>query len=370
MATTVLSPYEADIVRGVIRYSDHAGNWSFFSFQNRPYADFEHIDLSQVEGVIGGFYDERWIDDVKRSGVVAVNTSNSLADADLPRVGVDDLAIGRMGAEHLLERGYPNFGFLVRGQNWYSKRRLEGFRAVIETQTGGTCHVLQPPANLSEDDEAPLPRWLAKLPKPIGIMAANDVRARQVIDCAVGLNLRVPEEVGVLGVDNDEFASVLAARSLSSIELDGHETGYRAAQMLEALLAGEKPNWPYWTKPLGILTRRSTDVTISQDTVVSNALRYIREHCAERITVEEVLAVVGVSQTTLEVRMKRAIGKTPHAAISQARVERAKQQLIGSASTIGEIARHCGFDRQERFNVVFKRLTGMTPSQFRKQRLR
>lgn len=368
VATTILSPYELDIVRGVIRYSDRAGGWRFFGSNNMPFAAFSDIDLTRVDGVIGGFYWPPWADAVRRAGVAAVNTSNGHEAIDLPRVGTDDLAIGRIAAEHLLGRGYPQFGFVGRGDNWYAHRRLEGFRAVIEQDAGRTCHVCEPPAGLSQDDPEPIGPWLAELPRPIGIMAANDVRARQVIDSATALGLRVPEDIGVLGVDNDEFASALAARTLSSVELDGRETGYRAAQMLEALIAGETPHSPRWVQPLGVLARQSTDVTISEDAVVTEALRFIRAHCAEPISVDDVLAEVGVSQTTLEVRMKKAIGKTPQLAISNARIDRAKKQLLETADTIGQIARDCGFARQERLNVVFKRLTGLTPGQFRQQR--
>lgn len=370
VATTILSPYELDIVRGVIRYSDQVGGWRFFGANNMPYAAFDDIDLSRVDGVIGGFYWAPWADAVRQAGVAAVNTSNSIAGIDLPRAGTDDLAIGRMGAAHLLERGYPQFGFVVRGDNWYSARRLEGFRSVIEGDAGRNCHVFRPPAGLSEDNDQPIPRWLEELPKPVGIMAANDVRGRQVIDCAAAIGLRVPEDVGVLGVDNDEFASALAARPLSSIELYGRETGYRAAQMLDALIAGRKPYSPYWTQPQGVRVRRSTDVMISQDTVVTKALEFIRDHCAEPITVDDVLDVVDVSRTTLEVRMKRATGQTPKVAISHARIERAKQQLLQTSKTVGQIARDCGFNRQERLNVIFKRFTRMTPGQFRRQRTR
>jgi LacI family transcriptional regulator len=370
VATTILSPYEQGMLRGVIRYSDQAGPWRFFGANNMPYAAFADIDLARIDGVIGGFYSPPWVTAVKEAGIAAVNTTNSRAEIDLPRAGTDDVAIGRMGAEHLLERGYPQFGYLGRGDNWYSHRRLAGFRSVIEEDAGRPCHICPAPPDLPEDDAGPIGPWLADLPKPIGIMAANDVRARQVIDEAVALGFRVPEDVGVLGVDNDEFVSALAARPLSSIALDGLATGYRAAQMLDALLSGQQPHSPYWVQPLGVQVRRSTDVSISEDAIVTEVLRYIRDHCAEPITVSDVLDKAGVSQTTLEVRMKRAIGKTPHAAIQGARIDRSKRMLVESNATIGQVAEACGFVRQERFNVVFKRETGMTPGAFRRQRAR
>lgn len=368
IATTQFTRYEQAVVRGVISYRDHADHWRFYQQHEAPYAKFDDIDLSQVDAVIGGFYEPAWVAQVKQAGIIAVNTSNSRESIDLPRVGTGDLAIGQMGANHLLERGYCHFGFLTRDNNWYSHRRLEGFREVIEDNASRTCHVYPPSSSKTPDDERPIARWLDALPKPIGIMAANDIRGRQLIDAAVTMGLRVPEDVGVLGVDNDEFASALAARPLSSIELHGHETGYRAAQILDALLAGEKPHSPLWIQPLRVVTRRSTDVTISQDEVVSKALQFIREHSGEPITVSDVLKAVDVSQTSLEVRMKQAIGKTPHVAINSAKIERARKLLNTTAMTIGQVAQQCGYTRQERFNVVFKRITGMTPSQFRQQR--
>jgi len=367
VATTILSPYELDIVRGVIRYSDHAGPWRFVGANNMPYAAFDALDLTQLDGVIGGFYTPKWADDVARAGIAAVNTSNSLGGIGLPRVGCDESSIARLAAEHLLERGYPHFGFVVRGDNWYSQRRLEGFRAAIAHDAGRDCHVLEPPAGSAEDDPEPILPWLKRLPRPIGIMAANDVRGRQVIDAAAALGLRVPEDVGVIGVDNDEFASALAAWPLSSVQIDGRTTGYRAAAMLDALIAGEAAPSPQWVQPVGIVARHSTDVTINQDAVVTEALRFIQDHCHEPIVVEDVLAQVAVSRTTLEVRMKRATGKTPQVAISSARIDRAKRRLIQTADPLERIARDCGYARREQFHVVFKRITGMSPGQFRQQ---
>ncbi|MDT8388889.1 MAG: DNA-binding transcriptional regulator [Lentisphaeria bacterium] len=368
VATTVLSQYEADIVYGVIRYSQLFGHWRFIGTRNRPHISFEDIDLNQVDGVIGGFYDQTWVEAVRDAGIPAVNTSNSMADVSLPRVGTDDLAIGRMGAEHLLECGYPQFGFVMRGDNWYSHRRLAGFREAVEAKAGRPCHILMPPPGLHEDAIEPIPEWLSRLPKPIGIMAANDMRGRQVIDCAVDAGFRVPEDVGVLGVDNDEMASALAATTLSSLKLNGIEAGYRAAGMLDALMAGKSPEFPVWLPPVGVVVRHSSDITVTFDDLVSRAMRYIHTYCQEPITVEDVLSHVRVSRTTLGVRMKRAVGKTPLAAIAHARVERAKKMLADSNATISEIAFECGFIRQEQLSVVFKRQTGMTPSEFRRQR--
>jgi AraC-like DNA-binding protein len=220
------------------------------------------------------------------------------------------------------------------------------------------------------DWDAALEPWLDSLPKPIGLMAATDARGRQVINCVTSMGLRVPDDVGVLGVDDNEFASALAARTLSSVQLNAREIGHRAAQMLDHLFAGAQPCSPYWVPPLGVKTRQSTDVTISADALVTRARGYIREHCTEPMTVEDVLEAMGVSRTTLEVRMKRAIGKTPQVAITSARVERAKQQLVATTLSVRQIARACGFDRHERLNVVFKRHTGLTPGEFRQQRSR
>jgi LacI family transcriptional regulator len=368
MAVMDRSTHEDRIVRGVIDYANHLGTWELVGRGTRPFISFADVDLGGVDGVISNFNEQSWVDVVSASDTPAVNTSSRFAHVPLPTVSNDDVAIGRMGAEYLLGRGFEHYGFLIAGDAGFSRQRLAGFRQVIEQHAGRTCHIPPDEVRLNPFGEGPLPGWLRDLPRPIAIMAATDTRGRQLINAARELDLRVPEDVAVLGVDNDEWLTALAT-PMSSIVTDGRQIGYRAARRLNQLMQGQAPpEEPEHIPPVGVATRRSTDISVGEDPLVMQALRYMRDHCGQSIAVEDVLNEVNVSRTTLETRMKRAIGQTPREAITRAQVDKAKDILISAAAPMGEVAQMCGFRRANHFSTVFKRLTGITPVQYRQQR--
>lgn len=370
IAVTYRSGYEEDVCRGIIDYRHDADHWLFCQAGHLPFQQFDQIDLTAVDGVIGNFHDQQLAQQVIEAGIPAVNFSSLLEDIPLPRVGPDDHAIGQMGARFLLERGFVNFAFLTRGDDWYSKRRLGAFRQVIEHDAGHRCNAFDQTSSDEEADLAAIERWLRELPRPIAIMAANDFRGRQVINIASRIGLRVPDDIAVLGVDNDEWFTSLVTTPLSSVNSCAREIGHRAASMLDQLMRGQPVSTPQWVEPAGVVSRRSTDVLLAEDPIVARALRYIRDHCAQTITVDDVLDELGISRRSLEVRLKRSAGITPQVAIFRAQVELAKTMLATTDQPMGRIALACGFQRQNHFNDVFKRMTGVTPGQYRKQRAR
>lgn len=365
----VVSPVRTDSsygsFLGVMDYKEHAAHWQLVGQPHNPIASLEEIDLGAVDGVIGFIRDRRWAGIVKRAGVAAVNFSNALADLPLPRVGHDDVAIGRMGATHLLERGFTNFAFLGAGRMWYTNRRLEGFRSVIEQETRRRCDIL---LSLPEmpDRRPRIREWLARLPKPVAIMSSSDSWGCQTIDTAMKIGLRIPEDVAVLGVDNDRWLTHVMPTPMSSIEVNWRAIGYRAAQMLDDLMAGKR-HASQWIPPIGVVARRSTDIVVTDDPVVWKALQFIRDHSSEPITVEDILVETDVSRRTLEMRLKRAIGQTPYTVICKTRIARAKVMLAESDAKMTEIARACGFNRLDQFFNMFKKLTGTTPGSHRRR---
>lgn len=369
VTVTTRSPYEASIVRGVLRYSDQIGHWRFIHQRNQPFLEFEDLDLNEVDGVIGGFYHKHWATRLKQHGIVAVNTSNQHEHLPLPRVSPDDFIIGRMGGEYLLKRGFGQYGFVTHGDSWFSQRRLAGFIDIVEQRAGRPCHVFDADGLYGAESYEPIRDWIEHLPRPIAIMAANDNRGKHVIEAATELGLRVPEDVAVLGVDNNEWVSALTSTPMSSIQLNGHEIGFRAAEVLADLIAGREVVEHQHILPTGIITRRSTDVIATEDALVSKAMSYIQDHCQQGISVENVLEHLGVSRKTLENRMKRSIGLTPQVAIFKTQVELAKTMLMNSNTSMRKVSIACGFKQQARFNIVFKRITGMTPGQYRQQHM-
>lgn len=351
--------------RGVLDFKSGVEHWKMVGQVHSPIVTFEQVDFDAVDGVIGFFRDEVWANAVKQAGIPAVNFSNAMADLPLPRVGPDDEAIGRLGAEHLLERGFAHFGFLGSMAKWYVQRRLAGFVGSIEGKTGRSCHILDTVDELPPSPE-PIQRWLAELPKPCAVMAANDSSGCQTIEAADGLGLRVPDDVAVLGVDNDHWLTQFASTPMSSVQPNWRQIGYRAAEMLDGLMAGKSPEPPQWIAPIRVEARRSTDIVVADDPVVARALGFIRSRFAEGITVEDVLDALHVSRRTLENRMKRTIGRTPYNALCRARVEHAQRMLVLSDHSMARIARACGIEPNQ-FYSVFKRLAGMTPGQYRQR---
>lgn len=365
------SPYKWDSIsesfHGVIEYKQRVDHWQLVTRGIDPIDGFDDIDLSAVDGVIGYLSRPDWARRLRRAGVAAVNMSTAHEDIPLPGVGNDDEAVGRMGGEHLLRRGFAHFGFVGQPDLWLSRRRLDGFRGAIERSAGRTCDVFEAPSDQRDDVAAPLRRWLTGLPLPIAVMAANDLLGRYAIDAAISAGIRVPEQAAVLGVDNDRWHTQLAAVPLSSVEPDSRRIGYLAAGMLDRLMSGRSSPPPQWVPPVGVVARRSTDILLAEDPVAAAALRYIHDHCGQGIGVDDVLKELNISRRSLELHLRDAIGQSPRAAIFQAQVERAKKVLIESSDSTYNVARACGFGRQDRFFIVFKRLVGVTPGEYRRR---
>ncbi|MDT8390833.1 MAG: substrate-binding domain-containing protein [Lentisphaeria bacterium] len=362
--------YDPHILRGVLAFLDQVDNWRFIRAGTLPYIEAKDLDPGRVDGMLGRFVDMDWAEVVAKSGVPAVNFSSCLEEVPQASVVSDDAAIGRLGGEHFLERGFDRFGFVSLTANWYSRCRLAAFRNVVENRAGCTCDVLEVSSANSDETTTALRNWLSGIKKPMAVMAVTDMVGCQVINMAIELGLRVPDDVAVLGVDHDQWAAVLADIPLSTIEVDKYTIGYRAAQVLVNLMDGESPPPTQRIKPVGLIQRRSTDIMLAQTKVATDALRFIREYCTEGIEVGDIVDHLLVSRRSLEMHLKKAVGLTPRQAIQRARIEKVKAMLINSDMTIKEIAHACGFRQPPRLNIVFRRLTGMTPGSYRQIRNR
>lgn len=361
-------PNTFEFFRGVLAYRQQVDHWLMVGDRVDPLHRPDDLNLTQVDGLVGMFTDSRWVDRVVAAEVAAVNLSVSLHDARLPRVSIDDQAVGQTGARYLLERGFAHLGFVSMGDpGWYVGRRREGFVNVVEQKSERRCFVDEQFGQGVHHDLSAFVAWFEALPKPIAIMACNDAVACRAIDVILGLGLRIPDDVAVLGVDNDPFTGQLMTPQLSSVEPNNRLAGYRAAQLLDGLMAGEQHPPTQWIQPVGVITRQSTDIVMSQNPLAAKALRYIDDHFADGLTVEDVLDELGVSRRSLERHLKKATGRTPRGEIRRAQIDHARRLLVESDAPMYEIARSCGFDPQARFFIVFKRETGMTPGAYRIQ---
>jgi LacI family transcriptional regulator len=213
---------------------------------------------------------------------------------------------------------------------------------------------------------AEIAAWLKSLPKPVGIMACYDSRGQQVLDACRNAGFAVPDEVAVIGVDNDELLCELASPPLSSVIPDAHRAGYAAAARLDRLMAGKTvAPTAELVPPLGVASRQSTDALALDDKDIVQAVRLIREHACEGINVADVLRAVPLSRRVLEQRFQKLLGRTPREEILQVRLARVKQLLGETELALYQIAERTGFEHVEYLSVVFKRETGLTPSAWR-----
>lgn len=369
--------YGRDLLVGIAQYVRVHGPWSIEFEEGDPCERMPGwFSAWKGEGVIARLKTPAMARAVAGLRVPVVDLYGSLPGLNFPTVRSDEGAVGRLAAEHLLERGLRQFAFCgFNGTDW-SDRRREGFEGHI-ARAGFSCRTFAgspPPQAFAGSEyeehgagsEQRLNRWLRDLPKPVGLMACNDTRARQVLNACRTLAVAVPDEVAVIGVDKDELLCDLSDLPLSSVILNTQRIGFEAAALLERLMAGgEPPGDTLLVEPKGVATRRSTDVLAVDDRRVAAALRYIREHACEGIDVPAVLRAVSLSRSSLERRFAQVLGRSPKAEILRVRLERAKQLLMDSDLPLARVAEKAGFDHPEHLSRLFKQKTGATPGQFR-----
>jgi LacI family transcriptional regulator len=222
--------------------------------------------------------------------------------------------------------------------------------------------------SLGLKDGGQVMRWILRLPKPVGLMACNDMRGQQVLDACRALEVTVPDEVAVIGADNDEVICTLSEPPLSSVVPDTERIGFEAAVLLAQMMAGgPQPAAKVFVEPCGLITRRSTEVLAMEDRQMATAARFIREHACEAIDVSDVLRVVPLSRSTLDRRFRQIIGHSPKDEILRVRLNRAKQLLAETDFPQALIAEKVGFEHVEYLSRIFKKRVGKTPSEFRAQ---
>jgi LacI family transcriptional regulator len=365
--------YGRHLLRGIIRYLRSHQPWSvFFELRELGASPPPWLKDWRGDGIISRPTSPVLSELLRKKKIPAVNLNDVYSDLGLPLIESDHGAIGRLAAEHLLERGFRHYAFCgFTGHAWSGKRRA-GFAAAL-AQAGCICAVYESPwggpnAHPWEQEQGQIAAWLHSQPRPLGVLACNDMRGQHVLDACQRVNLGVPEEVAVIGVDNDLLLCELCDPPLSSVVPNAERIGYDAAALLDRLMAGEKPQRREWLiEPLGVTTRQSTDVLAIDDAHVAAAVRYIREHACQGATVKDVLAHVPLSRTILERRFRKYLGRSPQAEIRAVQVKRVKQLLAETDLRLERIAELAGYEHPEYLSVVFKRETGQTPGQYRRQ---
>jgi LacI family transcriptional regulator len=394
--------YERGLFRGIARYAQHYGSWVFLpSWEQRGISNtalweqhgraprrkrggdrfkstVQQIKRLGVTGIIGRLTSPEIIEAIFALALPAVGmdlTDQQLADkrfaSRISEIRPDSHKAGRMAAEHLLERGFRRFAFCghPNGPNW-SRQRAEGFCQRL-AEAGFGCDVYESPRSRStlywHREHPAMTTWLQSLQKPVGIMTANDIRGRQVIEaCALG-KMHVPNDVAVVGVDEDQVLSELSNPPLSSIALNGEQGGYQAAELLHRMMLGRaKTPECILVEPLWVVARLSTDVIAVEDRDVADTVRYIRENARRPIRILDIVRHAGISRRALEIRFHRSLGWSIREEIERVRIGLAKQLLAETDLPVGKIAENTGFSGEDYLGKVFRRVTGATLAQYRR----
>jgi LacI family transcriptional regulator len=363
--------YARGVLEGVIDYNRHHERWSLFvPEQERGASPPTWLPGWKGDGIIARIETDEIANAVRSTNLPVVDVSAARHLPGIPWVETDDEAVVRMAVEHLVQRGFQNLAFCGDASFKWSMLREKQFRRIVQA-AGLQVHVHASiprcePQYTWSDEKRNLAKWLRSLPRPVGIIGCYDIKAQQILDVCREVNIAVPEEAAVLGVDNDELQCNVAEPPLSSVICNTQRTGYEAAALLDRMMSGEDVGAnAVLIKPLGVQTRQSTDVLAIEDPDVAAALRFIRESASTGINVNDVLRVVPLSRRVLEKRFVQCLGRTPHEEITRVKTDRVKQLLAETDLSLAEIAHRAGYRHVEYMSVAFKKVVGIQPSKYR-----
>jgi len=281
----------------------------------------------------------------------------------------DSTAASALAAQHLIEQGFRNYAYVGEPDRIWSGLREEGFRKRLN-EAGFEPIVYKfrrgAAARRWVEEQSYLVKWLKGLPKPIGLMASNDDRGRQVLEACRAASLIVPLDIAVIGVDNDELLCELSDPPLTSVALNAEAGGYRAAALLNDLMTGKQKRNSLLVEPLHVVERRSTEATAVLDPEVADALQLIHNHASEVINIDDIANALQISRRALEIKFKSSLGRTPHDELQRVRLVRAQKLLLETDYPIPKVAALAGYGSGAYLAQVFNSLVGRTPAQYRR----
>jgi LacI family transcriptional regulator len=303
------------------------------------------------------------------SGRLVVGANADLSTERLPWVGVDDRRVGELAADHLLSKGLQHFASFSFEAGGWAGRRLESFKERI-AQAGGQYHSdggLDTATNEPRPEVESIRGWLLELPTPCGVFAGCDTWARVIACYCRGLGLRVPEDIALVGADDDPVECELTAPALSSVAIPWREMGREVAMVLRRGLEGEVPAEPVLVGPTHVVGRRSSDVLSVDDPLVAAAVAWIHEHSDQPIQVNDVVRAVKTYRQRLEKRFRAVLGRSVMVEVRRSRVEHAKRLLAMTDLSLPDVAQKSGFTSASLLSVAFRREARTTPGAFRRR---
>ena len=359
------------MIRGVARYAQQQGRWDMWLEQRCQHAPGRLPAGWRGDGVIARVADRAMARHLAAAPGVVVNVSAArMKGVDFPTVTADLRIAARMAVGHLLDQGFRHFGYFAPLGISYVDIHYESFVQTL-AESHHECSLFAARRKRGSGDawltrQRDLERWLSELPKPVAVVTWTSDRGREVLYACRALGLHVPEQVAVLGGDEDTLLCETCNPPLSGVALTSERIGYEAAALLDRLVKGETPpTEPLLIEPARVVVRQSTDTLAIDDQDLAQAIAYIRRHAGEPIQVSDVLRAVPVSRSWLERRFQQTLGRSPAEEIRRMHLERAKQLLAETDMPVPDIAAAAGFCSREYLAYAFKQAVGQTPREYR-----
>ncbi len=371
--------YFKSLLKGINEYSRKHGPWIFCRM---PLFYRETIGIQGIldwalewkaNGIIGTFYNDQDLDKFTKANIPVIAQDFKERFQNIPNITGGYREAGVMGAEYFLRKGFANFAFYGFKDIVWSRERAEGFEATIR-ESGYEVHYFEHRKSRSRElwyyKPSSLSRWLKSLPKPIALMTCDDNQGQHITEACKHVGFRIPEEVAVLGVDNDEMVCDLSDPPLSSISLNTVKGGYEAAKLMDHMIRnGTQDQQNIIVNPTQVVTRQSTDIYATNDLYISSALKFIHQNVDTNLKVNDVVRQVPLSRRSLEKRFQNITGYPVYEYIFNLRIEKFTQKLLDTDMTIFEIALDLGLNDSKNIARQFKQVKGCTPVEYRKKYL-
>jgi LacI family transcriptional regulator len=357
------------LIIGIARYSRFHGPWAFYKEQIGLKSSIPHLTNWKPDGII-------MRDSLIKHELIELKIPTVLVQHDsscpenLPVVKTDSAAIAKMASEHLIEKGFKNFAFCgFDNFEWSNGRKL--YFCQYNNEAGFKTYVYRSPKNIRVNDwereQQHVSKWLKTVPKPVGIFACNDDRGQHILEVCKLLGFKVPEDVAVIGVDNDPMVCEIGDPPLSSIAMNVESAGYEAAKLLDQLIEDKRiEGQQILVSPTHVVQRQSSDILAVNDPEVAAAILFIKENAKNKILVKDVVRTTNVSRRTLEQRFMKTIHRSIHDEICQLRVEWISKLLIETDFPVSQIASFFDFTDVEHISRYFKKKKGIGLREFRK----
>lgn len=356
----VLGSYDQSAHEGIAKYASQHGWHLNISILK----DFQLPENWQGDGIITSLNDSRALEKfVLGANVPVVDLSIWREDIRLPRVVADNAAIGRLGAKHFIETGHQHCAWFALSSNPVSQARYEAYHDAL-AETGVSCKRL---GNLRRQDAALIVDQLLKLPKPCAIYAKSDYDAAWILNLCLGAGLQVPDEVALLGADDNPLICENQVVPLSSVQHDLKTIGYEGAAMLDRLIDGETPGTPIrLIPPKGICVRQSTDTLAVSDPVIRRLISYLKNNYRKSISTDDLADLFQTSRRSLEIRFRRAMRCSIRECLIRIRIDEAKHLLRTTEESVETVAALTGFCHAPHFSNTFRKSEGCSPSRYRR----